>query len=204
MDPASGMAGVGMGTSALGGLVSAYGQLKAGDASQKMYQYKAGLAQINQTLATQNADYTRKVGEVQAGESGMRSRFQMGKIVTGQAGSGIDINSGTGVNVRQGQTLIAQEDQSIIRANAARKAYGYDVEAAKEGSEATVDIVAGDEAKSASKIAALSSILGSASSVATKWSTASQYGLYNAQGPIDTGDGSQSSMGGGYGGGNFS
>lgn len=183
------MASAGMAGKGVGSLLTAFGQLKEGQAGAAQYRYKSGMALLNRDLAKQTADYTRKMGEVQAGESGLKSRFQMGKITTAQAQSGIDINSGSAVGVRSSQTKIAQIDQSLIRANAARRAYGYDVEASKLESESSMDLAAGENIKSASKLAAATSILGGASSVADKWSQASQYGLYTK---------SQASMGGGY------
>ena len=177
-DPAT-MATVGMGMSAAKGAVGAFGALREGEAGAAMYRYKSGMALVNRSLALQNADYTRKMGEVQAGESGLKSRFQMGKITTAQSASGVDINSGTAVGVRAGQQKIAQIDQSLIRANAARRAYGYDVEAAKDLTESQMDLRAADDVKSASRISALSSILGGASSVSDKWMQASQYGVYS-------------------------
>lgn len=193
MDPASGGGGgggsgvlggyAGPGVKAAGAIMSAIGQWNEGTAGQAMYRYKAGMAQLNKQLALRNADYSRKVGEVQAGESGMRGRFLGGKIAVGQAASGTDVNFGSNVDVRKSQTQIAQMDQGIIRANAARRAYGYEVEAAKDESESQMDIAAGEQVKSASRLAGWTSIIGGSASVADKWAQASQYGLFPSSSP---------------------
>jgi predicted RNA-binding protein len=98
-------------------------------AQSNMYQYQAGMAQINKQIDEQNAAYARSVGEVEAQKSGMRSRFQLGGIKVAKAAGNIDVNSGSAREVQDSQEAIGQHDQSIIRSNAARQAYGYDVEA---------------------------------------------------------------------------
>lgn len=179
MDPGQ-SAGVGMGAKAGGSILSAIGALNEGTAGAAAYTYKAGMAQINKSLALGNADYARKVGEFQATESGLKSRFQQGKILSGQSASGFDVNApgSSAESVRDSQQKIAQIDQGVIRANAARTAYGFDVEAAKDESESAMDLAAAKNVKSASYLTAATSILGGVSSVADKWSQASQYGLY--------------------------
>lgn len=199
----------GAGASVASTALSIFGTLKAGSSAAASYKYKAGMALINKQLALQNADYARKIGEVQAGESGLKSRFQMGKILTGQSASGFDVNSGSAVGVRSSQQKIAQIDQGLIRANAARRAYGYDVEAAKDEAESGMNLRAASDVKSASKLTAITSLISGASSVADKWTQASQYGLGSSNGPTFSGTGAysedpdslaQSSRGGGYGG----
>lgn len=163
----------GMVIGAVGSGVSAYGQASAGEASASMYAYKAGIAKINAQIARQNADYARATGEVEAQQSGMQTRYQIGQTEATQAKSGLDVNRGSAELVRESEAEVGQENEAIIRSNAARRAYGYEVEAVKDTAEGTLDQMASSQSRQAGYIAAAGSIISGASSVASKWT---QYG----------------------------
>lgn len=174
------MAAIGMAASAASAGVSAVGSMQAGDASAKAYQYQAGVAEVNKKIAQQNADYQLKTGDTEAQQYGMKSKFQQGTIRAGQASSGFDVDTGTNARVQDSQSRISRIDQSQIRTNAGRRAYAYDVEAYNKGASADMARSSASNAETAGQIGALSSIVGGVSSVATKWSTASQNGLFGS------------------------
>jgi hypothetical protein len=170
-----------------------------------MSDYQAGIAMMNKKLAMQQADYARTVGEVSAEQAGMKARQEMGATKAAQAASGINIDSGSPVDVRTSMTQIAQYDQSVIRANAAKVAWGYEIEATQaeaqgslytmqagiERMQATAATEAGktirstipllQEAKgmteTAGNIGVMSSLINAAGSVSSKWMDASSKGL---------------------------
>lgn len=152
-----------------GTLLKMFGDISGGEASANMYAYKAGVAKINEQIAKSNADYARKVGEVEAQQSGMQTRFQIGGTKVTQASSGLDVNRGSTVDVRESESEVGQENQAIIRSNAARKAYGYEVEGAKASAEGTIASMAGSESRKAGLISAAGSLLSGGASVASKW-----------------------------------
>lgn len=162
-DPVSIMAAISMGATAAGGAIKAFGQMQEGDASAEMYKYKAA-------VAAQNAAYQRAAGEVSAQRSGMKSRFEIGQALAAQGASNLDVNRGSAPLVRQGMHDVAVQEQGIIRTDAARRAWG-------EEAEAKLDIEAGTQAKKASKIAAIGSILGAATSVSDKWMAGKTAGI---------------------------
>src|SRR5262249_6943228 len=129
----------------------------------------AAVARINEQIAKQNADYERAVGEVQAQEVGMKGRFQAGKIVTSQAASGFSVASRSSREVQESQREIIQHDEATVRANAAHRAYGQEVQAMQHEAQARADEYAADYAKTAGYIGAAASILGGASNVSSKW-----------------------------------
>lgn len=186
------LAGIGLASTAIGAGVSAVGSSYAGQAKSDMYNYQAGVADLNKKIASQNADYSREVGEVKAQDSGLRTEFQVGKMKAAQGGSGLDVNSGSALATRQSQTLIGQHDQGTIRSNAARQAYGFDIEAIKYGAEGDMLRTAGKNAIEAGNLGAVSSILGGASSVASKWLQGTSAGVWGGTG------GSGGSSDGGY------
>ena len=161
----------------IGGGVAAYGAAAKGSADKAMYGYQAGVAQLNKRIALQNADYTREAGGTVALQSGLRTGQQIGQQKVAQSASGIDVNTGSAAKVRADTLELGQQDQSTIRTNYAKKAYGYEVEAATKQAEAGADLVAGSEAKKASNINVATSILGTVSSVSSKWMQANQAGI---------------------------
>lgn len=169
---------LGMGATALGGGVSAIGSLMSGGAQAGMYQYQAGVAKVNQRIALQNADYERAVGTVEAQRSGMKSRFTAGNIITGQVAKGFKVNSGSNAAVTDSANLVARMDQQTIQDNSLRRAYGHDIEAYKEANQESIYKAAGENAETAGQIGAISSILGSASSVSSKWYQGRQSGVW--------------------------
>lgn len=172
------MAAVSMGMQGAQGVLGFMGAKAEGKANQQMYQYQAAVAQMNAQVAKQNADYARAVGEVEAQQRGGKTRAQIGGARAAQAGSGLDVNRGTHVKVRESIADVGAHDVEIVRNNAARKAYGHEVEAANATAQGKIYETAGVNAKKAGDIKAWTSLLGSASSVAGKWSSASASGMF--------------------------
>ena len=154
---------------AAGAATSAYGAYSGGQAQKNMYNYQAGVAGLNQKIAEQNADFERAQGEVQATEYGMKARYQQGQIRADQGASGLDVNSGSAAQVQAGQHLVSQMDLNQIRFNAARRAFGYETQAAQDTAQGQVYQMAGTNAATAGDISATASILSGAGSVANKW-----------------------------------
>ena len=166
-------AAIGVGSSLIGGGVSAYGSLQKGAADQSMYNYQAGVAQLNQKIALQNASYAQEAGGSAAYQSGLKTAATVAQQKVDQSASGIEVGSGSAAGVRQSTTALGVYDQNLIRTNFAKKAYGFEVEAATKGTEAGADVIAGQQAKKAGDIGAVASILGTAGSVSSKWLQAS-------------------------------
>ena len=168
---------VAMGLGLAGGAMGAFSSITGGQAQGSMYDYRAGVARANQQISAQNAAYEIQGGEDRALISGERSRFRAGGIAVAQGASGVDVNRGSAPLVRSGQNIIAQQDQSIIRSNAGRLAYGQEVKGAEYGAEATTETLAGEHARTAGDIGAVTSLIGAASSVAGKWYQGTQAGM---------------------------
>lgn len=174
--------GAGIGASAGGSLLGAFGSIFTGKAQSNQASYQAGIAQINKQIALKNAEYERNVGEVQAQQSGMKTRSEIGQTKAIQASSGFDVNKGSNVDVRSSEALIGKENVDVIRSNAARRAYGYEVEAVQDEAQSNIYKMAGANAKTAGGIGAIGSILGGASSVSSKWLQGNQTGLWGSGG----------------------
>ena len=179
---AAAMGIIGMGATLAGGVLGAQGATQEAAATQKMYNYQAGVAKINSQIDLQNADYARNQGEVQAQQYGQKAAQQFGAIRTTQAASGLDVNTGTNAMVQDSQRKVTATDLGTIRANAAKTAYDYNVKSVMDLNQSTLDVMAGENAVAAGKIKAQASILGSVASVASKWSQGSQMGMFGGSG----------------------
>jgi hypothetical protein len=225
------MAMVGMGASALGGVFGAMGAETSAkgqqlgiqgqilntvggifnlqtQAQQYGYQanisdYQAGVAKVNKQIAEQNAAYAMSVGDVEAEMEGMKTRAGISQMWVHEGSSGIDVNSASFQDVRKSMTGIGQYSEAMIRANAAKVAYGYDVEAMQDEAQAGLyTYTAGVQrtqaanfmsaaglaeqaiplqqqayslAGTAGDIGAVSSLLGGVGSVASKWMNWQRY-----------------------------
>ncbi len=187
-DPMTAMTAISMGASAGGALLGANSAVAEGESSAAMYRYKSGLALMNQRINKQNAAWATEAGGINAMESGLKSRQEIGGTKARQGASGFDVNTGTNEAVRESQGKAAAFDQDMIRYDASKTAYGYEAKAASDEAESKMMDAAAVNAKKAGRIKAISSILGGASSVASKWSQGSQLGMWGSgsSGGIDS------------------
>lgn len=160
-----------MAISAVSGGVSAYGASQSAKAKAQMANYQAGIAQMNAKIAQQNADYAKEVGETRAQQVGMQTRYQVGQARVARGASGLDVNTGSNPRVIESVEEIGQHNEAITRADAAKRAYGYEVEAANATAQGTVYQMQAQNEEEAGKINVASTLLGTAGSVSDKWLT---------------------------------
>jgi hypothetical protein len=178
-EPNTLLAGAGIGTSILGGLFGANSATASAESSKKMGMYQAGVALLNAKIAQQNADYASVEGEQSAMRYGMEAQQRAGQIVAAQSASGLDVRSGTNRLVQESQHLVSTMDMDQIRRNAAKTAYDYKVAAGKYTADALAAFSGAQDASKAGSIGAATSLIGGASSVASKWLQGKQLGLFN-------------------------
>ena len=171
--------GIGVGSSLIGSLVSAFGSAYQGQALSNMYTYQAGIAKMNQQIATQNANYDVQAGEVEAQGSGLQTAFQVGQTKVGEAAGNINPNTGSPNRVVSSEIEVGQENQAVLRANAAKQAYGESVAATTAGASATLATMGAETSSTAGTIGAISSLVSGAGSVSSKWLQGNQMGLWN-------------------------
>jgi hypothetical protein len=178
-DPVTtGMAAVGMGTSIFGAITGAQGARASGAAAQQMGMYQVGVAQMNARIARQNAEYADFQGEKEAHNYGMQAAQRMGHIKAAQGASGLDVNSGSAKDVQDSQSMVTSMDLAQLRQNAAKAAYDYRAQASAFDIEAMGAAMGAQNAVSASRINATTSIISGAASVADRWMQGRQVGLW--------------------------
>ena len=140
--------------------MSVFGALQSGKAASDSAKYQAAVAANNATIAQQNATRAGQEGEQQAFIAEQKNRAKVGALMADQAASGIDVNKGSALDIRQSEAQVGQLDAMTIRANAAQKAYGYQVDSASQTANAGMYKAEAKSAKTASYINA-ATILGS-------------------------------------------
>lgn len=178
---------VGLGATAAGSALSAYGAYEGGQSQSRMYGYQAQVAQINSNIALQNADYARMQGEQQSVIEGRKGAQQLGGIRAAEGASGLNVNSGSAAQVQASQKGTTALDLNQIRSNAAKTAYDFDVQSTEDINQAGLYTAASANAKTAGDISALSSIVGGAGSVSSKWLAGQQQGLWGGAGSSGSG-----------------
>lgn len=176
-------AGVGMASSLIGSVFGAEGASQQGAAQAAAYRYKAGVAAINEKVQEQNSQWALASGDVASEEAGLKAGQEIGETRAKQGASGTDVNSGSNTLVRDSQRTAAQFDQSVVTNDAARKSYAFRVAGTEASAEQNLDTMAATSTDAATGFQVASSILGGASSVASKWMQASSVGLGQGNAP---------------------
>lgn len=132
--------------------------------------YTAKVALDNQTIANQNANLATFKGNQQVGVSQQRTAQIIGVQTAGAGASGVDVNSGTPLRDREDTARVGSMDVQTIKQNAARSAWGYQVQAENFGQEAKLDQAKGYEGL-------FSSLIGGAGQFADKWTKYQQQGM---------------------------
>ncbi len=173
------LGGLGIAASIGGSLLSASGEKQKAAATSQMYTYQAGIADLNKRIALGNRDYAIYSGGEEAKRFGMKSAQVAGSIKAKQSASGVDVASGSSVDVQQSQKQVSDLDMATIRNNAARKAYGYQLEADTAEMQTQMYTAASSNSLAAGNIAALGSLISGASSVSSKWLQGNSQGLWS-------------------------
>lgn len=166
----------------------------AGGAMQYSAQRQQGYA--DQAIASQNArigeiqaDQARQSGSIEEARQRLQVRQMLGRQRAGFGSQGIEA-TGTAADILGDTAGQGEADISMIRANALRQAWGYDVGAQN-------DRTAGTMAGKQARLAGYGTILGTTSQLA------GQYSNYQSgrQRGVTTASGGRKRYGSGYGGG---
>lgn len=129
------MTAIALGTAIAGTAINVAGNIKAGNAAKR-----AGEAQQRASESqAELADYNAAVADLQAKDAIARgaedeSRFRQGvKLLIGNqratfAQSNVDVGFGSAVDVQADAAMLGELDALTIRTNAAREAWGYQVQ----------------------------------------------------------------------------
>jgi hypothetical protein len=181
------LADAGLAASLVSAGVGALGSIQQGQAASNSAKYNASVAAANATISQQSAAYAGAAGASQAEQASLKTRSQVGAIEAGQAAGNIDVDSGSALDVRSSAQQLGELNALSIRSNAARTAYGYQVQAASETSQGQLDSYQAGADATGADISAGGTVLGGAGSAASnyaKFQLASGNGL-NSASPSD-------------------
>lgn len=145
--------------------VSAYGAYESGQATAASDAYQAQVAANNAALAKQQGKLDIQSGEIQAVDSGLKTKAAVGTEKAQQGASGLDVNSGSAVDVRAGTASTGMLDALTIRSNSAKKAYADEVTANSDTAQGQLDTMGATQAETAGDIGAAGTLLTGASTV---------------------------------------
>lgn len=140
-----------IGVTAIGTGVSAYGQLKSGSETNKMFQRNAQFAEYQ----AQDAEARGKIDERKMRQLTEKT---IGAQRAGLAGQGVDVNTGSALDVQADAAYLGELDALTIRTNAAKEAWGYRTQSQNL-------IQRGKNAKREGELGAFNTILGAGSSL---------------------------------------
>jgi len=178
-DPVTATLGaVSIGGSILGTALNAKGVEQQTQAQVQQLQFQTAIAERNKVIAQQNADWARAVGEVNAQQVGLKYGQELGVQKATQGASNLDVHFGSAVQVRDSTRELAVHDQSVIRSDAAERAYNFEQQGVTAGLQAQMYTAAGENVKAAGSLKLASTIVGGATSVASKWFGGGTTGLF--------------------------
>lgn len=171
-----------------GAASSAIGNYFATATQKATLKGQAAVADTNARIAELGAQSVLNQGQQEVG----RMTMQAGRVKSAQrasmAANGIDLGEGNAAEVQATTDLIKEVDSNTITANAVRSAFGYRTQAMNFQNEAlTKRATAGALSPG---MAATSSLLSSASSVASSWYGMKQSGAFNSPSTGSIGGGS--------------
>lgn len=168
IDPGS-LALAGLVLSTIGTGAGVVGQMQSADAASKSASYQSEVAANNAEQAKKNASRAAAAGDQQANMEQLKTRAQIGAIKADQAASGVDVNSGSAVDVRSSAAELGQLNAISIRSNAARQAYGYQVQSSNDTAQAGLDKAESSNDLTAGYFGAGSTFLGGMGSAANNY-----------------------------------
>ena len=162
-------------------VVSAASAVAQGQAQRAAMNYQAQVARNNQVIAGQYANIEIQKGQQLEAEKRLETGQQEGAIRAAAGASGLDPNAAGSSPLRlQADTAtLGEADAQVIRANAQRAAYGYDVQGLSYAGQASLDEMGATNAARAGALNAFASILGGASSVSDKYARFQQSGVFS-------------------------
>ena len=111
----------------------------AAQAERSAAEYNAQVANNNATIANQQRSTTLQQGEVEAQKS-MRDQAQMiGAQRAQMAANGIDLTQGSAQDILASTKFLGGIDVNTIQSNAARQAWGYEVQGMNDKNAATME-----------------------------------------------------------------
>jgi len=123
------LAGAGTATQVVGQVKAGRAARRAGEAGQAVAESQAELAEFNASVADLQAKDARELGAEEERRYRQGVDVLIGAQRAGIAAGNVDVGYGSAVDVQADAAYMGELDALTIRTNAAREAWGYEVEA---------------------------------------------------------------------------
>lgn len=146
--------------------------IQSSKAQEAQYNYQAQVARENAKIAEQNAATERQQGIEEARLQRIKTAQTIGSQKTAMAANGIDITQGTALDVIEDTATMGELDALQTRYNYERKALAYEATANNFSNQANLDVIAGQNTRTAGFYNAATTGLAGLSKtadVASKW-----------------------------------
>ena len=154
--------------------VEALGNILTGVGGAQQAGYMARVAQTNAAIERANAAASVSAGNYSEEMSKLRTGSLVGSQRAAQGANNVDVNMGSAAAVQASTRTVGAMEAAMIHYNAAREAYGHQVQAVGLQSQAALYRRAGLGALEEAGYKSASTIIAGASSLSSK---AAQYGL---------------------------
>lgn len=154
---------------AASGVISFIGGQQQAAATKAQAEYNAAIARNNQIYADRAAREAVERGQQAEAKKRMEAASLRGRQRAVLAANGVDVNSGSALDIQEDTAGLGELDALTLRSNAEREAIGYRQQGANFGGEAALYQARANAASSGALWTGVSSLLGTAGSVASKW-----------------------------------
>ncbi len=168
-------------SSVIGGGMQFMAQRQAGAAQANALRYQADVDRNNSIIQEMLAKDAIERGKTEERMHRIKIGQLKGQQLNAFAKNGVETDSGSALDVLSDTAMIGELEALTIRNNAEREAYGYKVQGMNYSASAANNRNAASTAKSSANMAAMTSALSTAGSVAGKWYD------YKAAGAFDQG-----------------
>lgn len=128
-------------------------------------QFENQVDQRNAQLAEKQAEFAVNDATLDANRLGGQTAQQVASGRAAAAAGGADVNTGSAAAVTASRNLVGAVDALTIKNNAAREAWGYDVQAANYRTQGKLALMAGQNEATADTMKGVSTLLGGATDI---------------------------------------
>ena len=155
-----------------------YGSIQQGKAAEQQANYQAQVSRNNAITSQRQAADAIERGKIEEDQHRKKVQQLLGSQRAGISGSGFDLGDDTSLSILGDTAAMGELDALTIRNNAAREAWGFEVQGSNYTAEAGLAKMRGQNAKTASMWQAGGDLLGGAAKFATDYKTGADKGLW--------------------------
>lgn len=118
--------------------ISAYSASQQADAQKKAANYNAQVATNNAIVANQQRSSALQQGDIEAQQAQLHQAQVLGAQRASLSANGVDLTQGSAQDLLTTTKFLGAQDVNTIQSNAARTAWGYQVQGANDAASSTL------------------------------------------------------------------